>query len=152
MTEIARSCLLLVPVDQAYAVVADIECYAQFLPGCKAVTVLSREQDAAGIEWVDAEVTVAKAGARYQFVTQNKGHVNERIEVTLQKGPFERLQGEWRFKALGADGCRVDLQLEFVATGLLAGLINPIAQKAADRMVDAFSHRIHQLAEQAGSA
>ena len=46
------------------------------------------------------------------------------------------------------EGCRIDLQLDFVASGLLAGLIHPIAQKAADRMVDAFSQRIDLAGKQ----
>ena len=142
MTEITRSCLLMVPVAQAYNVVADIERYPEFLPGCHAVSVLSRRQDEDQVDWIEAKVTAAKAGAEYGFVTLNKGVVNQRIEVSLKSGPFQRLEGEWRFKALGDDGCRIDLHLDFVASGLLAGLIHPIAQKAADRMVDAFSQRI----------
>ena len=142
MTEISRSCLLMVPVAHAYDVVSDIQRYPEFLPGCDAVTVLSRHQDEDQVDWVEAKVTAAKAGAKYGFVTLNKGVLNQRIEVSLKSGPFQRLEGEWLFKALGDEGCRIDLQLEFVASGLLAGLIHPIAQKAADRMVDAFSQRI----------
>lgn len=147
MTEISRSCLLLAPLARCYEVVADIERYHEFLPGCDSVTVLARCQDANGVECVDAKVTVSKAGAQYDFVTQNKGTTNQRIEVALKSGPFERLEGEWRFKALGDEGCRVELQLTFQAKGLLASLIHPIAQKAADRMVDAFSKRINAVAQ-----
>lgn len=150
MTEISRSCLLMVPVAQAYGVVADIERYPEFLPGCHAVTVLSRRQDVDQVDWVEAAVTAAKAGAEYEFVTLNKGVLNQCIEVSLKSGPFQRLEGEWRFKALGDEGCRIDLQLDFVAAGLLAGLIHPIAQKVADRMVEAFSQRIDFVGKQAG--
>ena len=142
MTEIARSCLLLVPVSRAYEVVADIQRYPEFLPSCEAVSVLQRRQISATVEEVAAQVTVSKAGTTYQFETLNTGTTDQTIDVALQSGPFERLQGEWRFKALGAEGCRVELQLDFVASGLLARLIEPIAQSAADRMVDAFAQRI----------
>ena len=90
----------------------------------------------------------ATAAAAYGFVTLNKGVLNQRIEVSLKSGPFQRLEGEWRFKPLGDEGCRIDLQLDFVASGLLAGLIHPIAQEAADRMVDAFSRRIDLAGKQ----
>ena len=150
MTEISRSCLLMVPVAQAYGVVADIERYPEFLPGCHAVTVLNRHQDADQVDWLEAEVTAAKAGAEYGFVTLNKGVPNQGIEVSLKSGPFQRLEGEWRFKALGDEGCRIDLRLDFVAAGLLAGLIHPIAQKLADRMVEAFAQRIDFVGKQAG--
>jgi ribosome-associated toxin RatA of RatAB toxin-antitoxin module len=142
VTEITRSCLLLVPVEQAYRVVADVERYAEFLPACRSVSVLERRIDEHQVEWVEAQVTVGKAGAEYEFVTENQGVLNQRIEVQLKRGPFKRLHGLWSFKALGDEGCRIELRLEFEALGVLAGVLNPVAQKAADRMVDAFSQRI----------
>ena len=145
--EIARSCLLLVPASVAYSVVADVEGYPEFLPACESVTVLSRGQNAHGLECVEARVVASKAGATFELVTRNMGLLNESIGVSLVKGPFDALQGEWRFKALGEAGCRVDFSLTFVANGLLSRLINPIAQSVADRLVDAFSHRITQTAD-----
>ena len=142
MTEVTRSCLLLVSVERAYQVVADVERYAEFLPACKSVAVLERWVDEHEVEWVEAQVTVGKAGAEYEFVTENQGVANQRIEVQLKRGPFKRLHGLWSFKALGDEGCRIELSLEFEAAGVLAGLLNPVAQKAADRMVNAFSQRI----------
>ena len=46
----------------------------------------------------------AKAGAEYAFVPLKEGVLNQRIEVSLKSGPFQRLEGEWRFKALGDEG------------------------------------------------
>ena len=162
--DIARSCLLLVPASAAYSVVADIERYPDFLPACQSVRVLSREQDSPdaecaaaerigveliGPERVDAEVVASKAGANFTFVTRNTGVLNESVSVVLIEGPFDALEGEWHFKALGDAGCRVDFRLSFAASGLLSRLINPIAHSVADRMVDAFSHRITALADRA---
>ena len=152
--EIARSCLLLVPASAAYSVVADIERYPDFLPACESVKVLSREQDSpdaecSGAERIDAEVVASKAGANFTFVTRNTGVLNESVSVALIQGPFDALEGEWHFKALGDAGCRVDFRLSFAASGLLSRLINPIAHSVADRMVDAFSHRITALADRA---
>ena len=154
MIEIARSCLLLVPASAAYSVVADIERYPDFLPACESVKVLSREQDSpdaecSGAERIDAEVVASKAGANFTFVTRNTGVLNESVSVALIEGPFDALEGEWHFKALGNAGCRVDFRLSFAASGLLSRLINPIAHSVADRMVDAFSHRITALADRA---
>ena len=164
MIEIARSCLLLVPASAAYSVVADIERYPDFLPACESVKVLSREQDSPdaecsgaerigveciGVERIDAEVVASKAGANFTFVTRNTGVLNESVSVALIEGPFDALEGEWHFKALGEEGCRVDFRLSFAASGLLSRLINPIAHSVADRMVDAFSHRIMALADRA---
>ena len=145
--EISRSCLLLVPASVAYSVVADVEGYPKFLPACESVTVLSRSEDAHGFECVEARVVASKAGANFELVTRNMGLLNESIGVSLVEGPFEALQGEWRFKALGEAGCRVDFSLTFVANKLLSRLINPIAHSVADRLVDAFSHQITQTAD-----
>lgn len=148
MIEIARSCLLLVNASGCYEVVADVERYHEFLPGCEQVAVLQRGRDADGAALVEAQVTVRKAGVEYQFITLNKGVASQRIEVSLKSGPFERLEGVWHFKPLGDQGCRVNLQLVFEANGMLATLLNPMAQKAADRMVDAFSKRINAVGEE----
>ena len=145
--EIARSCLLLVPASVAYSVVADVEGYPKFIPACESVMVLSRSEDARGLECVEARVVASKAGANFELVTRNTGLLNESIGVSLVEGPFEALQGEWRFKALGEAGCRVDFSLTFVANKLLSRLINPIAHSVADRLVDAFSHQITQTAD-----
>ena len=145
--EVARSCLLLAPASAAYAAVADVERYPDFLPACESVTVLSKELDSQGTECIDAEVVASKAGANFTLVTRNTGVLNESVSVVLIEGPFDALEGAWHFKALGEEGCRVDFRLSFVASGLLSRLINPIAQSVADRMVDAFSHRITALAD-----
>jgi ribosome-associated toxin RatA of RatAB toxin-antitoxin module len=94
-------------------------------------------------------VVASKAGANFTFVTRNTGVLNESVSVALIEGPFDALEGEWHFKALGNAGCRVDFRLSFAASGLLSRLINPIAHSVADRMVDAFSHRITALADRA---
>ena len=145
--EITRSCLLLAPAAVAYSVVADVEGYPKFLPACESVMVLSRSEDAHGLECVEARVVASKAGASFDLVTRNIGLLNESIGVSLVKGPFDTLEGEWCFKALGEAGCRVDFSVTFVANGLLSRLINPIAHSVADRLVDAFSHQITQTAD-----
>ena len=144
--EITRSCLLLAPATVAYSVVADVEGYPEFLPACESVTVLTRDQNACGVECVEARVVASKAGASFDLVTRNIGVLNESIGVSLVKGPFDILEGKWCFKALGEAGCRVDFSVTFVANGLLSRLINPIAQSVADLLVDAFSHHITQTA------
>ena len=45
MPTIRKSALLEVPVELAYAVVADVEAYPEFLPSCDGVQVLSRADD-----------------------------------------------------------------------------------------------------------
>ena len=142
MTQIQRSLLLMAPAATAYGVVADVQAYAQFLPGCDAVEVLETRMRDDGTSEVVAKVVASARGVRQEFITTNLCQPFERIQMTLQEGPFERLEGCWTFKALGNDGCRVALDLEFVAKGMLMKTLGGLAGSVSDRMVDAFAERI----------
>ncbi|MBK88871.1 MAG: ubiquinone-binding protein [Gammaproteobacteria bacterium] len=130
------------PAATAYGVVADVQAYAEFLPGCDAVEVLETRMRDDGTSEVVAKVVASARGVRQEFITTNLCQPFERIQMTLQEGPFERLEGCWTFKALGNDGCRVALDLEFVAKGMLMKTLGGLAGSVSDRMVDAFAERI----------
>ena len=142
MTQIQRSLLLMAPAATAYGVVADVQAYAEFLPGCDAVEVLETRMRDDGTSEVVAKVVASARGVRQEFITTNLCQPFERIQMTLQEGPFERLEGCWTFKALGNDGCRVALDLEFVAKGMLMKTLGGLAGSVSDRIVDAFAERI----------
>tara|TARA_B100001057_G_scaffold79536_2_gene74701 strand:+ start:2757 stop:3197 length:441 start_codon:yes stop_codon:yes gene_type:complete len=142
VTQIQRSLLLMAPAATAYGVVADVQAYAEFLPGCDAVEVLETRMRDDGTSEVVAKVVASARGVRQEFITTNLCQPFERIQMTLQEGPFERLEGCWTFKALGNDGCRVALDLEFVAKGMLMKTLGGLAGSVSDRMVDAFAERI----------
>ena len=143
MALVRKSALLEVPVDFAYQVVLDVARYPEFLPGCDEVTVLETTLDG-----LVAEVRVAGKGLRESFITSNTHLPNEAVRMSLREGPFERLEGEWVFTPLGDIGCRVDMHIDFVARGLLARLLSTLADRVADRMVDAFSQRIVECERQ----
>ena len=134
------------PVTTAYQVVADVQAYAEFLPGCEAVEVLETRMLEDGISEVVARVTAASRGLRQEFITTNRFPPSQRIQMSLQEGPFERLEGCWTFKALGDDGCRIALDLDFVAKGLLMKTLGGVVGSVSDRMVDAFAERIQAQA------
>ena len=134
------------PVTTAYQVVADVQAYAEFLPGCEAVEVLETRVLEDGISEVVARVTAASRGLRQEFITTNRCQPSQRIQMSLREGPFERLEGCWTFKALGDDGCRVALDLDFVAKGLLMKTLGGVVGSVSDRMVDAFAERIQAQA------
>ena len=134
------------PVTTAYQVVADVQAYAEFLPGCEAVEVLETRMLEDGISEVVAKVTAESRGLRQEFITTNRCQPSQRIQMSLREGPFERLEGCWTFKALGDDGCRVALDLDFVAKGLLMKTLGGVVGSVSDRMVDAFAERIQAQA------
>ncbi len=149
MTVLTRSSLLMVPANVAYDVVNDVASYPEFLPGCDSVELLvlgvkDGERDEGQVR---ARVTAGAKGMTYSFVTTNTCVLYERIEMTLDEGPFEVLEGSWIFKVLSDEGCRIDLTLEFVAQGMLSRLLSPMANAVADRMVAAFTQRIQDVGD-----
>ncbi|MEC7612462.1 MAG: type II toxin-antitoxin system RatA family toxin [Pseudomonadota bacterium] len=142
MARVERSLLLLVPASAAYQVVADVQAYGEFLPGCDSVEVLQERTLEDGVSEVTARVTASARGLRQEFVTVNRCQPFERIQVQLQEGPFDRLDGCWTFKPVGDEGCRVELELEFIAKGLLMKTLSGVLGSVSDRMVDAFAERI----------
>ncbi len=140
VTKVKKSALLEAPLEVAYKVVADVERYPEFLPGCHTVEIRKCEEDV-----VEAKVTVQGSGMTHAFVTTNTNE-SKSIKMVLKEGPFKRLVGAWSFKAIGDLGCRVEIEIDYELAGgldlMLGGLVRPLTNK----MVDAFSHRIEEAA------
>ena len=140
MPVVHRSALVPHRAADMYALVADIEGYPEFLPWCRSATVHHRE----GSE-VEASLEIARGPVHKSFRTRNTMHPRHLIEMTLVSGPFERLDGRWRFDSLAEQGCRVSLQLEFAfASRAMHALLNPVFSRIADTLVDSFCRRARQ--------
>ncbi len=141
MKKIARTALLPYSAKQMYDIVNDVAAYPEFLPWCGASHVVSQSN----LEMV-ASVTIAKAGIRQTFQTRNHLVPGERIEMQLQEGPFKSLKGEWQFKVLNFEACKIQFEVEFeVSNGLLSAAIGPIFEHIASTMVDSFCERAKQV-------
>ena len=140
MQKVKKSALLEVPVELAYKVVADITRYPEFLPGCEAVEVKKQSENG-----VEARVTVTGAGISQSFVTKNTYEASM-ITMKLKEGPFKTLFGEWHFSSIGDVGCRIDVEIDYELDAALAMILGGIADKAANKVVEAFSARIDQAA------
>ena len=127
------------PVEVAYQVVADVERYPEFLPGCAAVEIKKRSEH--GLE---AAVTAEGAGLTQTFVTANR-HDPSNILMSLKKGPFKSLEGVWHFSQIGDQGCRIEVTVDFEPDGMLARILVPMSDKIANVLVDAFIERIETI-------
>lgn len=137
MTVINKSALVPYTPAQMFALVDDIEAYPEFLPWCKRARVLSRTEDE-----VRATIELSKGGVEKAFTTCNRNQKNKMIEMRLLEGPFKRLDGFWRFDALGDDGCKVSLDLEFeFASRMLGMVVGPVFSQVANSLVDSFQQR-----------
>lgn len=141
MTEIRKSALVPYSAHQMYALVADVESYAQFLPWCGGARVLAREPQA-----VTAAIDIAYSGINKTFTTCNRMIPDECIEMRLLDGPFSRLDGRWRFEKLGERESKISFHLEFeFANRLLGFAMNASFSRIADSMVDSFLKRAVQV-------
>jgi ribosome-associated toxin RatA of RatAB toxin-antitoxin module len=139
--KIARSALVAHSAMDMYNLVEGVPDYPQFLSWCIATRV--HEQDSG---FQKASLTVAVAGVTQSFTTMNTLSVGECVEMRLLRGPFKKLQGEWRFVQLGTDGCKISLELDFEMTaGVMAKIFGKGFGKIADRLVDDFCKRAEEV-------
>ena len=117
-----------------FDLVNDIEAYPLRFAWCEAAEVLSREEGA-----LVARLALRLGALRTGFTTRNVLDPPKAIAMSLVDGPFSRLSGGWTFLALGDEGCKVSLELDFEVAGRLVGSALAFGfQGLADRMVDDF--------------
>ena len=127
--------------SQMYALVNDIESYADFLPWCSQATILEQTGDE-----IKARLNIAYGSLNKSFTTLNKLTPNVKMEMQLVDGPFKQLHGEWLFTQLGEDGSKVSLALEFeFINNLISMTMGPVFSQIANTLVDSFSERAHKV-------
>ena len=141
MKRIARSAIVPHSAAQLYALVEDIESYPRFLPWCVGAEVKSRNSDS-----TLATLTIGMRGMQRSFTTRNEKRAPEAIDLRLVEGPFKHFAAAWRFQPLGEQACKVEFSMEFeFASRALAALLQPLFERIADSMVDAFTRRADQV-------
>jgi ribosome-associated toxin RatA of RatAB toxin-antitoxin module len=137
MKEVVRSVLVPYADGEMFALVADVAAYPAFLPWCAGTRVLAQEGAT-----TTARIDIDYHGVRAHFTTANAHHPPGSIVITLKDGPFRRLNGDWRFRALAADASKVELTLAYeFANGVLEAVIGPAFNHIAHTFVDAFVER-----------
>ena len=137
MRKIQKSAIVPYTVAQMYALVDDIDSYAEFLPWCSESEVMART-----IDIVEAELTISYGQLNKTFTTRNINTPDSSIEMQLIEGPFKHLNGHWEFVMLGNEGCKVSLNMSFeFSNKLLDMTIGPVFSQIANSLVDAFTER-----------
>jgi ribosome-associated toxin RatA of RatAB toxin-antitoxin module len=141
MTTSIRTALVPYTTRQMYELVSAIEDYPRFLPWCSQSKVLLQDE-----QEVVASLTIAWAGLHKSFTTRNVMSPNEGIKISLVEGPLKRLDGIWSFTALGTEGCKIELDMEFeFSGGFLDRLVVPIFDHIGNSLVDAFCKRAGEV-------
>ncbi len=135
MPKVAKSVMVPHSAERMFALVDDVERYPQFLPWCPAARVLERDD-----EVTRARLEIDYHGLKSHFTTVNRKHPPRTMAMELEEGPFERLEGRWRFTPLGKEGSRVELTLDYELSNraidrVLAPVLGYIMETLVDRFV-----------------
>ncbi len=141
MRHVEKTALLPYSAEQIYLIVADVPHYREFLPWCSGSSiVVHNETELIG------ELELSAPGVKQTFRTQNQLSPYNKITMSLLEGPFSHLQGEWNFKQLGSDGCRVSMSMQFEFNHqLVERTFGRVFSMAAEKLVVAFSQRADEI-------
>lgn len=141
MAVINKSALVPYTPNQMFLLVDDVAAYVEFLPWCTGSVVLTRTE-----KEVTASLEISHSGFQKAFTTRNVYESDSRIYMHLVEGPFKKLEGLWQFQALGEQGCKIMLDLEFEFSNRLLGMsFGPMFGHMAGNLVDAFTQRANTI-------
>ncbi|MEX2489573.1 MAG: type II toxin-antitoxin system RatA family toxin [Pseudomonadales bacterium] len=141
MTRIERTALVPWSPVQMFDVVDDVESYPEFLPWCASAELLSRTETE-----IIGRLKVSKGQISQSLTTRNRLDRPHSMTIDLVDGPFKSLSGQWTFVALGDEGCKVQLDMDFEFDNRLVSFtFGKLFGSAADRLVDAFCNRASEL-------
>jgi ribosome-associated toxin RatA of RatAB toxin-antitoxin module len=137
-----RSAIVAHGAGELYALVDDIEAYPKFLPWCVAAEFHERSPDGASL----ATLTLGVRSLRQSLTTRNVHRPGEAIEMRLEQGPFRSFSASWRFTPLGSSACKIEFAIAYeFASRAVAKLLEPVFERIADTMVDAFKRRADEI-------
>lgn len=126
---------------QMYALVADVEHYADFLPWVVAMRVRSDTPT----ETV-ADMIVGFKGLRETFSSRVIKEPGTRVTVDYLDGPMRHLHNEWRFTPTETGGCRVDFMVDFAfRSTFFERMAGQMFDRALRKMIAAFEARADAL-------
>lgn len=141
MATVNRSALVTFSPEQMFDLVDTVEDYPVFLPWCAGAEVSRRDATV-----TCAAIRINYRGIKQAFTTENRKQYPEIMTLHLVEGPFRKLDGEWRFTKLGAEGCRIDFRLDYeFSNKLLEKLVGPVFGYIAGTLMDNFLKRADQL-------
>lgn len=128
--------------EQMYALVADVDAYAEFLPWLAASRVRTRKETPEG-EVIEADLIVSFKVFRESFVSRVTLRPEDlRIDVEYLQGPFRYLDNHWHFQPVSETECEVDFFVDFeFRSRTLQAVIGVVFNEAMRRIVRAFEQR-----------
>lgn len=122
---------------EMFELVDRCEHYPAFLPWCGGAEVLADNPP-----HKTARLHIDYHGVRANFTTDNVNTPPESIVITLRDGPFRHLHGNWQFRSLSEEACKIEFEMAWeFATPLLERAVGPVFNRIASTFIDAFVRR-----------
>lgn len=127
---------------QMFDLVADVEKYPEFVPGCRHVAIMWK-----GGGKIEARMKAKSLGMTTEFTSKVSFDEPKSIDIMSQGQPFKRLASRWSFDVDDAGGgCLVAYQMELeVGIKMLEGTVAALLAPAAKKTVEAFIARADAL-------
>lgn len=141
MAEVVKSVLVPYSTFEMFELVDKVEEYPQFLPWCGGTELHHRDESV-----TEATIHINYLHVKQHFTTQNTKMPGEEMLIRLKSGPFRKLEGYWRFKALAQTACKVEFVLHYeFSSSLLEKVLGPVFGMLTNGLVDAFVHRAEKV-------
>lgn len=143
MVIVEKSVLIAHSVAHMFNLVDRVEDYPQFLPWCGGTTLIERTETK-----TTARIDINYHGLKTHFATENTNEPPYKIDIALCEGPFNRLEGGWRFIPLGESACKIEFRLcyEF-SNRLLEAALGSVFGHIAESFIESFVKRASQLVD-----
>lgn len=132
----------LIPYPRAavFDLVADVEQYPQFVPGCLAARIVRREG-----EVLVVEQELGLHGWSWRFRTRARLERPHRITIETREAPFDYLHQVWRFSEAASGGTRVSLEVDYALhNALVQHLATSLFDEGFRQTLRAFERRAHE--------
>ena len=141
MAEIEKSVLVDYSAGQMFALVDAIEDYPKFLPWCDGASIAPQNEQV-----THATLMINYHHVKHSFTTENTRRPPELIEIKLRDGPFQHLDGYWRFIPLAEHACKIEFRLHYAfSSKLLEKLLGPVFHIIANSFMEAFIKRAEEV-------
>jgi len=133
--------------SEMFDLVADVECYPEFVPLCQSLKIRQRNPGPNGTEVVIADMTVSFKLVRETFtsrVTLDRPNLN--ILVEYLRGPFSKLENRWTFEPKSDNSCEVGFYIAYeFKSRMLSLLMGSMFDAAFQRFAAAFEKRADRI-------
>ncbi len=132
--------------QQMFALVADVESYPEFLPWCSGLRIIASE-DAGENRVLTADMMIGYKIFKERFRSRvTLDAASKSINVHYIKGPFRRLDNNWRFLNLPDGGSEIEFFIDFeLRQRGLNSLVGGLFEHTFMRLLSAFETRAMQI-------